>query len=248
MCDGRCVRFPVRYHPPVTTGWILIAVMAWIALAFVSRWVVANPRGDVDAGLLWHFVRGYARHMQHLEVRGKSYCPNSARPGPLILVLNHTSGVDPVLAVAACPFEIRWVMASDMRHPSAEGFWQWARVIFVDRKKRDATGTREAMKHVSGGGVLGIFPEGGIEVPAQRIMPFQAGVGLIIRKTGAPVLPIVITGIEHSATVAASFWKRGRAVLEFKPIMQFGQELSAAEIAADLEQKYMEWTGWQAKE
>jgi 1-acyl-sn-glycerol-3-phosphate acyltransferase len=162
----------------------------------------------------------------------------------MIIVLNHTSGVDPVLAIAACPFEIRWIMASDMRYPLAEGFWQWARVIFVDRKKRDASGTREAMKHLGEGGVLGIFPEGGIEDPPRLLRPFQAGVGLIIRKTGAPVLPVVITGIEHRTTVSASFWKRGHAVLEFKPIIRFAPDMSAAEIAAQLQQRYIEWTGW----
>ncbi len=235
----------VRYHPNVTGFWIVIAVCAWVGFAAWCGFILKNPRGDVEAGLMWRFVRRYARHMQHLKVIGEHNRPNVVQAGPLIVVVNHTSGVDPVLAIAACPFEIRWIMASDMRYPLAEGFWQWGRVIFVDRKKRDASGTREAMKHVSEGGVLGIFPEGGIEDPPRRLRPFQAGVGLMIRKTGAPVLPIVITGIEHTSSVAASFWTRGHAVLEFKPMIRFGTELSAAEIAAELQKKYVEWTGWE---
>lgn len=225
--------------------WYVFIPIGWLAFALWSRWVLDNPRGEVDAGIMWRTVRMYARHMQHLRVTGREHCPRSMHPGALVVVLNHTSGVDPVLAIAACPFEIRWIMASDMRYPLAEGFWQFGRVIFVDRKKRDASGTREAIHHVSEGGVLGIFPEGGIEEPPEKLMPFHPGVGLIVRKTGAPVLPIVLSGLKHTSTVGASFWKRGHAVLEFKPIMRFDESQSAADIAAELQRKYVEWTGWE---
>jgi 1-acyl-sn-glycerol-3-phosphate acyltransferase len=118
----------------------------------------------------------------------------------------------------------------------------------VDRKKRDASGTREAIKHINNGGAVGIFPEGGIERPARTLRPFQAGVGFLIRRTGAPVLPIVIQGTPYSESVWDTYWTRGRAVVEFKPQIRYTGKETAEEIAADLQRRYQEWTGWPVRD
>src|SRR5690606_15597843 len=110
--------------------------------------------------------------------------------GPLIVVANHTAGVDPILTSAACPFQIRWIMAQDMRLPWLNWFWRWQRVIFVSRTGRDRGSVREALAHLKDGGVIGIFPEGGLERPPRQILPFRRGVGLLIAKAGVPVLPV----------------------------------------------------------
>ncbi len=223
--------------------WLLV-IPVWISIAFIARWILDNPREEVDAGLLWRFCRRYSRHMQRIRYIGLEHLPTSRHPGPMILVANHASGIDPVLIIAACNFEARWIMAKDMRYPLAEPFWLFANVIMVDRKARDASGTREAIRHLADGHPIGIFPEGGIERPARTLRPFQAGVGLLIRRSGAPVLPIVIRGTPYSESVWASYWTRGNASLEFKPLIRYTNDESAHEIAADLQRRFQEWTGW----
>jgi len=225
--------------------WIILVPIGVAVFAWFSAWLLRNPRGDVEAGLLWHFARTYSAAMHRMRVVGKEHLPADRNPGPLILVINHTAGVDPVLVQAACPFEVRWVMAADMRHPLGEGLWQWTRVIFVDREAGDVSGAREAIRHVKAGGVLGIFPEGGIERPARTLLPFQAGVGFIIRRTGAKVLPVIIEGTPYTRHAFSSLVRPSRVTLTVKEPIEYGRSSgSPEEIASDLRQRFAQWTGW----
>ena len=224
--------------------WPLAIPACIIAFAFICRWLLDNPREDVAGGLVWHTCRFYARVIQRARYSGLEHVPTSRPPGPLIIVSNHPSGVDPLLIIAACRFDARYIMARDMRIPVAEAFWKFANIIMVDRNTRDASGTREAIRHITGGGAVAIFPEGGIERPARTLRNFQAGVGLLIRKTEAPVLPVVIRGAPTTTSAWAALWTRGRAVVEFKPQIRFAPHMSAQEIAATLELRYQQWTGW----
>ena len=225
-------------------AWLTLIPLSWLAFALFSRWLLDNPREDVEAGLLWHTCRRYAADMQRVRWIGTENRPTARHPGPFIVVSNHSSGVDAVLLIAAFRFEARWIMAKDMRYPLAEPFWQFANVIMVDRQKREAAGMREAIEHLASGGVIGIFPEGGIERPARTLRPFNAGVGLLVRRSGAPILPVVIQGTSYSEEVWKSYWIRGHATVEFKPWIRYTNNESAQEIAADLQRRYQEWTGW----
>lgn len=225
-------------RPVIWAGLILIGLVGWAA---ICRWLLAGPRGDVEAGLAWRFLRVYARVVHRLCVEGAEHRPVGRTPGPLVVVMNHTAGVDPLLVQAACWFEIRFVMATDMRHPAGEWFWRWARVIFVDRIKGDATGAREAIRHLADGGVLGIFPEGGIERPRSVLIPFQPGVGLILSRSRAPVLGVTIRGTPDARTAWGSLVRRSRSVVRFHPIYKPSEGLSAKELAAELEARFREW-------
>ena len=227
--------------------WIILGVTALFGWAWVARWLLNNPRGDLEAGLVLLFMRVYARLCHRLRVHGREHIPRGLRAGPLIVVANHTAGVDPVLVQAACPFEIRWVMATDMRHPLGEVFWRWSKIVFVDRARGDVNGTRAALRHVAEGGVLGIFPEGGLERPPRVIRPFHRGIGFIIRRTGARVLPVVIEGTPQVDPAWASLWRTSRSRLTFMPTIDYtGSKLRAGDIAQDLRRRYLEWTGWES--
>jgi 1-acyl-sn-glycerol-3-phosphate acyltransferase len=228
-----------------SAGWIVFGVVIWAAWVLYSRWLMDGPRENIEAGLLWRFIRRYARRLQRLRLEGLENRPSTRPGGPLVIVSNHMSGVDAVLVIASCPFEIRWIMAADMRAPLAAPFWDWTNVILVDRQKGDASGTREAVRHIKAGNVVGIFPEGGIEREPGKLMPFHGGVGLIVRRSGAPVLPVVIRGAARASTVWGSYLKKGNAVVEFKPWIRYDKSMSAEEIAADLQKRYQEWTGFE---
>ena len=229
--------------------WVFIALAGLTVLGIFSRWLLDNPRGDVEFGLGYRLLQVYSLMVHQMRVRGKENRPATASPGPLIVVANHTAGVDPILVQCACPFEVRWLMARDMMVDSADALWRWLAVIPVSRNVRDAAGAREALRHLQHGGVIGIFPEGGIERPAETIVPFMGGVGLLIKKSGARVLPIVIRGTPQVDPAWASLHQGSRASLEFKPEIDYaGAKLSAEEIAQDLRRRYLEWTGWPAND
>lgn len=247
------------------SAWVMWGVAGlglWGLIAATARWLMApGLRGeDAIAGMLYRVFQGLAHGRHALRVEGAEHAAGFAEraraarragqapsPGPLILIANHTAGIDPLLIQASLPFEVRWMMAQDMRAPVLEPLWSYARIIFVDRDKGDARALREAIRHVKEGGVLGLFPEGGIERPAERILPFAEGVGLIVARTGAPVLPVVVSGTPRVDPAWASLWRTSRSVIRFLPVVGFegrAKRLGAEGIARELEGLFVEATGW----
>lgn len=210
----------------------------------MAQWVLDNPRGDVETGLLYRSGQIYARLVHHLDVQGRDHIPNTRSPGALIVVANHTSGVDPLLIQAALPFPVRWVMAEDMRAPQLEWFWKSQQIIFVGKPGNEALGVRAALQHLRDGGVLGIFPEGGIERPEKHILPFYAGLGVLVRRSGAPVLPVLVEGTPQVDPAWASLRKSSHSQVRFGPIMSKFRG-TPEEIARQIREHFLTWSGWE---
>jgi len=228
---------------PFILAVVVIAALA--ALGWFAGWLERTPRGEPDSGIIFRAFQLYAVLVHRLKVIDRTRIPPAVGSGGLIVVANHTGGVDPVLVQAALPFEVRWMMASDMQLGGLDWLWELGRVIAVDRSGRDTRSAREAMRHLSEGGVLGIFPEGGIARPARTIRPFMPGVGLIVKRTGAKVLPVIIEGTPDVELAWSSLVRSSRATVRILPLLDYAKsELSADEIARDLQARYAEWTGW----
>jgi 1-acyl-sn-glycerol-3-phosphate acyltransferase len=236
----------------------LILPFLWLAWAAISHALSHNPRNEPAAGLTLAFMRGYARWFHRMRITGHEHIPASMHAGPLIVVCNHTAGVDPVLVQAAVPFEIRWMMARDMMPRWLSGLWAFTGVIPVNRAGADMTAARQALRYLAEGdpdttegrpGTIGIYPEGGIERPARTVLPFQPGVGLLIHKSKAPVLQVIIDGTPQTPTAWGSLFQRStRAItLRFLPMKDYHSTgLAAAAIAADLRDRLIAETGWPA--
>ncbi len=219
-------------------------ILAWSVWAIASRALLRNPRADVEAGVIWNAARVYSFVFQRLRARGREHVPVSRLPGALIVVCNHTAGIDPILVSAAVPFEVRWMMGLDMMAPSLKAVWDWTGVIAVNRKGRDLAGTREALRLLEEGAVVGVFPEGGLERPAKRLRVFHPGVGFLIARSGAPVLPVWIDGTPQIDPVWASLRKRGRATVTFGPVRKFAEGQDAKEITRELRAWFAGVSGW----
>jgi len=235
---------------PAAVGWIVVAAMAWLAFAGVARWMLrTSPRSqsDVATAIAYRLLQVYVRVYHRLRLEGRENIPRSRTAGPLIVVSNHASGVDPLLIQAVCPFEVRWMMAEEMRLPWLEPVWQWAGIIFVDRTQKQTMGARVAIRGLQSGGVLGLFPEGGLERPPRRIQPFLHGVGLLVARTRAPVLPIVIEKGATGRSAWASLIRPSRSRVRAMPMLRYeDRSMRAEEITEDLHRRYLEWTGWPA--
>lgn len=248
--------------------WSAAALAAvWALWAAFTRWLLAPGfrGGDVAACATIRTVQIYSRLVHRLRVEGRQHIPARSALGlgdrPLILVANHTAGVDPVLIQAALPFEVRWVMAEDMRIDALEPLWRYVRIIFVDRQSGEGVGMREALRHLKSCGSLGVFPEGGIERPPRRLLPFREGIGLLVARTGALVLPVVLEGTPQVDPAWASLWKTSRSRVRFLPVIDFAPaEVGSpapsrgrarvrggpepADISARLREVFRETTGW----
>jgi 1-acyl-sn-glycerol-3-phosphate acyltransferase len=228
--------------------WIALALVGWALLAWAAdavRRASVRPE-DPTSGLVLIATRLYCRLVHRLRVHGLQRA-RAARDagGPLMVVSNHTAGLDPALIQAALDFEVRWMMAADMRAPQLEEWWQYGRVIFVDRSGKDTSSVREALRHLKAGGALGVFPEGRLERPAEHLMPFREGVGLLAIKSGATVLPVVVDGTPVGRTAWSSFLKSSRSRVRFlEPTTYPRKDWKPDAVAADLQDRFQRATGW----
>jgi 1-acyl-sn-glycerol-3-phosphate acyltransferase len=226
---------------------LLILALVWLALIAIAPVVVRNPRGDIEGGLAIVAVRVYVRVFHFLRVRGERFIPQSPTiDGKVIVVVaNHTAGLDPLLVQAAMPrVFVRWMFAADMRGADwMQGLWDFSRVIMVQRGgATEVHGMREAMRTLSEKQAVGIFPEGKLERVRGRLEPFLQGVGLLIARGRAVVVPVVIRGTPHCRSSWASLFIPSASSVEFKEPIDFGaMGIKHDQIAPELERRFAKW-------
>lgn len=114
--------------------------------------------------------------------------------GPLILAVNHTSYFDPPLA-GICSRRGVYFLARKtlLKWPFFGPLFPAMNVIPVERDGNDMSALREVIKKIKEGNGVVLFPEG-TRSKDGNIQPARAGIGFVIAKTGAPVLPMRIFG------------------------------------------------------
>ncbi len=129
--------------------------------------------------------------LAHLDIKGEENLPQE---GPLLVVANHFSFIDPVAFVRMAPWPIEFVGGAATPHAPA-----WTRVIpmlWGYHKLYRGTGARGALKAAEGilkrGGFLGIFPEGGNWATVLR--PARPGTAYLANRTGSRILPVGLYG------------------------------------------------------
>lgn len=227
----------------------VLGFAAWTALVFLWRWAsqryMTHGPGDTPADfLIWYAARLIVRVFHRAQFIGLEHAPASNHPGPLIVVANHTGTVDPFLLQAAVPFDIRWMMATETMLPEFDWLWKWRQIIPVDRDGKDLAAAREAIRHVKAGGVVGIFPEGRIVTPPQRVWPFAEGVGLIVSRTNAPVLLAWIAGTPPTVHPLPSIFGFSHARVTFLERIEFPEDAKPAEITRALREKIAAISSW----
>jgi len=115
--------------------------------------------------------------------------------GPLIVVANHQSNIDPPLLGASLPRDLFFLAKETaFGNPAARWLLNNYGAYPLKRGKIDIAAIRWALNKLSGDNAIVLFPEG-TRSPG-KMKKALSGVTLLAIKSGAPILPVGITGTE----------------------------------------------------
>jgi 1-acyl-sn-glycerol-3-phosphate acyltransferase len=142
--------------------------------------------------------------------------------GPLIVVGNHTGAMEVVLMTIFTPTMIEFMGASDLPFKGLVAMFVYPYgFIPVNRGNVSRDSMKAAISVLRQGGVIGIFPEGGLWEP--NIRRAQSGVAWLSHHGDAPILPIGFGNMLGAINEALAF---KRPILE----MNIGDLIPPAQI------------------
>jgi long-chain acyl-CoA synthetase len=191
-----------------------------------ERWL--QPRGPaLQLFARLFFMANYAvmRGLFRVRADGLEHVPEE---GPFLITPNHTSYLDPFAIAAVLSWrqlqQVYWAGWSGLlfRGPLTRAFSRITQVVPVDPERGLTSTLQFARAILSRGRALTWFPEGerSRDGKLERFLP---GAGLLIQKTRAPAVPVLITG-------AYEAWPVTRALPRLHPIrLRFGAPLQLAD-------------------
>ena len=115
--------------------------------------------------------------------------------GACLAVSNHLGRLDAMLAIVLSDRDDIIMMIAEKYQ--AYWFWRWLaanlNALWLDRHNADFHTLREVQKRLKAGGIAAVAPEGTRSATGQ-LQPGKSGAAYLAAKTGAPILPMAITG------------------------------------------------------
>lgn len=156
----------------------------------------ADPGRSPTGILFYRFCQFVSRTLLTLGFRyrcwGRDHVPPS---GPLLVVCNHQSHLDPVIAGLLPRTRQCWFIARSTLFGNRAFMLliSTLNAIPVRQGEPDSTAMRTAIDTLKAGKALMIFPEGS-RTPDGSISSFKRGAWLILSRSKAAVLPVAIEG------------------------------------------------------
>lgn len=151
---------------------------------------------------LFRFVlRGLTKLLTRLLLRVQvSGLENFPRKGPAVIVFNHLGDADAVVLMATLPYQspvegIGKIELND--HWLVGPVFRLYGVIWVHRGRPDRRALRAALRGLAQGRMVVIAPEGR-ESLIGGLEEGNPGAAFLALKSGAPVVPVALTGTENS--------------------------------------------------
>jgi 1-acyl-sn-glycerol-3-phosphate acyltransferase len=167
---------------------------------------------------MWCVTKLYFR----FRYRGGEHVP---REGPLVLVCNHQSNLDPLMVGVACPRQLSY-LARDTLFVGAFGWLiRSFDAIPIDREGTGLAGLRNTLGRLKKGDAVLMFPEG-TRTPDGNLQPLKPGFAPLVRRSGATIVTAALDG---------PFRSMPRGVKWPRPVrisLQFGPPITPEEIAS----------------
>jgi 1-acyl-sn-glycerol-3-phosphate acyltransferase len=161
---------------------------------------------------------GLARVLFRVEARGPEHVP---RTGPVLLVANHLSVLDPPLVGVATPRRLSFMAKEELFRVPGLG-----RLILalgarpVRRDGGDSRALKAALGLLAEGRALLVFPEG-TRGQEGRVGEAKPGVGMLAVLSGAPVVPVHVSGTGRVLPRGRVVPRLAKVRIAFGPALHF---------------------------
>ena len=156
-------------------------------------------RRGVNPFLYWPvrwFLKGFVLWYFRLRRLGREHIPD----GGVVLAANHRSFLDPFAIGYCLPRPVYFVAKQELfRNPILGWFLNCMGAFPIRRGESDEESMETALQLLDRGDAVVIFPEG-TRVRAGSLGRPKRGVGRLALQSGAPVVPVAITGSERART------------------------------------------------
>ncbi|MBX3436199.1 MAG: 1-acyl-sn-glycerol-3-phosphate acyltransferase [Planctomycetaceae bacterium] len=195
---------------PDLWGVLALSLYASVAIAALA-WQCAHCHGGWGVWVLYLIARSYSPLMFRQRIRAK--CPFPTE-GAALVVANHRSPVDPMFIFSGSQEKLHGRFVRIVEFMTAREYCEvqgpigWIcrtmRCIPVDRNGKDSGPAKEALRRLQKGHLVGIFPEGRINL-GDGLLPGNPGVAWLALRSRAPVLPVFIHDAPLGTSMVAPF-------------------------------------------
>lgn len=164
------------------------------------------------------FLRGLTKLLTFLLLRPKvSGLENFPRRGPAVIVFNHLGDADAVLMMAKLPYQspVEGIGKIELNEHWLVGpIFRAYGIIWVHRGQPDRKALRAALDALAEGRMVALAPEGRQSVIG-GLEDGNPGATFLSLKSGAPLVPVALTGTENSNVYDhLKRWKRAPVTLK----------------------------------
>jgi len=199
---------------------IALALYFSLALLLVMPWL-----------LLWSALAGspdlmYACAMKAVRlgnrivgIRVRIEGVDKIPAGPCVFAANHISAVDPLAFVPAIPRRVSLLVKRELfRVPILASAMRFAQFVPVDRGDPEAAAAsvETAVERLKEGLSFAVYAEG-TRSRDGRLRPFKKGAFVMAIQTGAPVVPVSISGAQHLMRKGDWVLHPGEVLVRFGP-------------------------------
>lgn len=174
--------------------------------------------------LVHRFVYWLIKLLWGLKVVGRDHLPKT---GPVIVASNHISFIDPPVVAVSIKREAHFAAKEPLFKNKILGpIIAYLNAFPVKRGGFDNAALKNSLDALYKGGVLIMFPEG-TRSRINDLLPFKRGIGYVVSKTQAVVLPVYIVG---SNKLKQRFFRRGGITVRIgEPMFNLGEKFPGKE-------------------
>lgn len=177
--------------------------------------LVKLPRLTLARRIFRFLMRGVMKLLalvtMDAKIRGLENFP---KKGPALVAINHLGDADAVLLTAVLPTTLDGMGKIELsEHWLVGPVFRGYGVIYVHRGQPDRKAIRAALEGLAEGRMIVVAPEGRESLEG-KLEEGTHGAAFLAMKSGAPIVPVALTGTENAAIYTnLRKWKRSQVTL-----------------------------------